>query len=317
MKNNKFDTEIFIEKSKLIHGDRYDYSKTEYINKRSKVKIICKEHGEFEQTAYCHYYFKQGCPDCKINKQLTTEEFVENSKKIYGDKYDYSLVEYKNAYTKVDIICKEHNIVFSMRPSDHKKCGCSLCSLGYIKNNNITEDEFIEKAKLIHGDKYDYSKTKYKNSRSKVIITCKIHDDFNQKAESHLRGRGCPNCKKSNGENKVELYLKNNNIIYQKQKTFEGCKNILVLPFDFYLTNNNICIEYDGAQHFEPIKHFGGIETYENRKKLDEIKNEYCKNNNIHLIRISYKENIIEKLNYELTNFLNNSDLTLLTTLTS
>ena len=141
---NKFNTEIFIEKSRIIHCDKYDYSLVNYINKKEKVKIICKKHGMFEQTAYCHYYFKQGCPKCKVNKQLTTEEFIENSKKIYGDKYDYSLVLYKNAYTKVDIICKEHG-KFSIRPSDHKKHECSLCSLGYIKNNNISEEEYIEK----------------------------------------------------------------------------------------------------------------------------------------------------------------------------
>ena len=313
MKNEAFNTEIFIEKSKLVHGDKYDYSLTNYINKRSKVKIICDKHGVFEQTAYCHYYFKQGCPECKVNKQLTTEEFIKKSKNIHGDKYDYSLVEYKNAYTKVDIICREHGI-FSMRASDHinyHKSGCSVCALGYKKNNNISEEEFIEKAKNRHGDKYDYSKTKYTNSRSKVIITCKKHGDFSQKAESHIRvnGRGCPNCQTSNGENIVEEYLNKFNFVYEKQKCFDECKNILCLPFDFYLSDNNICVEYDGLQHFEPVERFGGIKNYNLRKKLDKIKNEYCKNNNIHLIRISYKEDVVEKLDYELTNFLKSSDL--------
>jgi very-short-patch-repair endonuclease len=308
MKNEKITTEEFIKRSKLVHGDRYDYSITNYINKRSKVKIICKKHGIFEQTAYCHYYFKQGCSECKVNKQLTTEEFIKRSKLVHGDRYDYSLVNYKNAYTKVDIICKKHGI-FSIRPSDHKKCGCSLCSLGYNKNNNISEEEYIKKAKIIHKNRYNYSKTKYSNSRSKVTIICKIHGDFIQKAESHLRGRGCPNCKKSNGENKIEYYLKNANLNYDKQKSFENCKNILNLLFDFYLPDYNICIEYDGIQHFIPIKYFGGIDNYNLRVKLDKIKNEYCKNNNIRLIRISYKENIEDKLNYELTNFLNSSAL--------
>jgi hypothetical protein len=273
----KFNNKIFIEKSKLVHGDKYDYSFVNYINKKSKVKIICKKHGEFEQIPYCHYYFKQGCPKCKINKQLNTEDFIERSKQIHGDKYDYSLVQYKNAYTKVDIICREHGI-FKMLPNDHKKSGCSLCNLGYVKNNNINEIEYMEKCRIIHGDKYDYSKTKYINSRSKVIITCKIHGDFYQKAESHLRGRGCPNCKNSVGENKIELYLKNKNILYEKQMIFQNCKNISFLPFDFYLTKYNICIEFDGIQHFVPVKYFGGVDNYKIRKKLDKIKNEYCKN---------------------------------------
>jgi len=309
MKNEKLTTEEFIKRSKLVHGNKYDYSITNYINKRSKVKIICKKHGIFEQTAYYHYYFKQGCPECKVNKQLTTEEFIERSKLVHGDKYDYSLSNYKNAHTKVKIICKEHGI-FNVRPMDHMNgIKCSMCSLGFIKNNNITTEGFIERAKLKHGDRYDYSKTKYINSMSKVIITCREHGDFLQKAESHTRGRGCPNCKKSVGENKIELFFNKNNVLFEKQKMFEDCKNILSLPFDFYLPNYNICIEYDGIQHYQPVKHFGGIENFNLRKKLDEIKNEYCKNNNIRLIRISYKENVENKLNYELTNLLNNSAL--------
>lgn len=310
MRNKKFTNEEFIKKSKLVHGDRYDYSITNYINKRSKVKIICKEHGVFEQISYCHYYFKQGCPKCKVNKQLTTEEFIEKAKNIHKDKYDYSLVKYINSYTKVDIICNIHGI-FKIRPSDHikKKSGCSICNLGYLKNNNITEEEYILKAKNIHGDKYDYSKTKYKNSRNKIVITCKIHGDFIQKAESHLRGRGCPNCIKSSGESKTELFFIKNNYIYEKQKIFENCKNILPLPFDFYLPKYNICIEYDGIQHFEPVEYFGGNDSFNDTKKRDNIKNEYCEKNNIRLIRIKYNDNVEEKLNQELTNFLNNSTL--------
>jgi hypothetical protein len=274
------------------------------------VKIICKIHGIFEQTAYCHYYFKQGCPECKVNKQLTTNEFIKKSKLIHGDKYDYSLVNYKNMYTKVDLICKMHGI-FKSIPKEHiyKKCGCSLCNLGYLKNNNISNVDFIEKAKLIHGDKYDYSKTEYKNSRSKVIITCKKHGNFTQKPESHLRGRGCPNCKQSHGEQEIEKYLITTNILFEKQYIFNNCKNILVLHFDFYIPKYNCCIEYDGIQHFKPIKYFGGIISFKETVTHDKIKNEYCKNNNIHLIRISYKENVNDKLNYELTKFLNNSVL--------
>jgi len=305
----KFNTEIFIEKSKLIHGDKYDYSLTIYKNNKSKVKIRCPIHGIFEQTAYCHYYFKQGCPECKPNKQYTTDEFVQKCKKIHGDKYNYSLVSYKNAYTKVDIICEKHGI-FSVRPSDHLNgVSCSLCSLGFIKNNKISTEEFIIKANKVHNNMYNYSKTIYKNSRSKLIITCKEHGDFLQKAESHLRGRGCPNCIKSTGENKIESYLTNNNILLEKQKKFESCKNVLNLSFDFYLPDYNICIEYDGIQHFEPVKYFGGLKELINRQKLDKIKNEYCQNNNIHLIRINYKENIEEKLDQELINFLNSSAL--------
>jgi len=305
-KNNQtFTTDEFIQKSKMIHGDKYDYSQSVYVNKRSKIKIICPIHGLFEQTAYCHYYFKQGCPNCKKNKQLTTDEFIQKSKMIHGDKYDYSLVEYINAHTKVKILCYKHGM-FEMRPSDHYKSGCSLCNLGYIKNNNISVLDFIEKSKFVHGDKYDYSKTKYVNSRSKVDIICKKHGIFNQKAESHIRGRGCPKCIQSHGEQQIEIYLNNNNYIFKHQKKFKDCIYKNYLFFDFYLPEYNCCIEYDGKQHFEAISYFGGIKAFEENLIRDKIKNEYCKNNNIHLIRISYKEDIITILNQELTKFLNN-----------
>jgi len=307
----KFTTEDFVIKSKDAHGDKYDYSLVNYINKRSKVNIICPIHGEFEQIAYYHYYFKQGCQKCKVNKQLTTEEFIERAKLIHEDKYDYSLVNYINAYTKVDIICKKHGI-FSIRPADHinnKKINCSMCSLGYKKNNKITTEEFIKHANDVHHYKYNYSKTNYKNSKCKITIICEKHGEFEQNASSHISGKGCPNCNTSLGENKIENYLKNNNIAIEKQKKFELCKNINYLPFDFYLTDFNICIEYDGIQHFEVIEYFGGENSLKENKIRDNIKNEYCKNNNIHLIRISYKEKIEEKLNHELANFLNNSDL--------
>jgi len=301
----KFDTKIFIEKSQIAHGSRYDYSKTKYVNKKSKVIITCKIHGDFEQVAYCHYYFKQGCPKCKKNKKLTTKEFIEKSQIIHNYRYDYPKTKYVNSYTKVEVFCKIHGD-FQVRPADHihKKCGCSLCNLGYKKNNKITNEEFINKSQIIHDYRYDYSKTKYTNSRSKVIITCLSHGDFEQKAESHTRGRGCPNCKKSKGEIAVEKILKNQNISYEKQKVFKDCKNILTLPFDFYLPKYNVCIEFDGIQHFEPVKRFGGINSFEKCVKLDQIKNKYCEDNNIKLFRISYKDNINEKMN-QITNLLN------------
>ena len=101
---------------------------------------------------------------------------------------------------------------------------------------------------------------------------------------------------KSVNEYRLLNFLNENNIVYQYQKKFDGCKHKTSLPFDFFILDKNMCIEYDGIQHYEPVKLFGGIKNYEYRKKLDEIKNEYCKNNNIHLIRISYKEDIITKL---------------------
>ena len=197
-------TDKFIEKAKKIHGDKYDYSKVNYINSRTKICIVCPEHGEFWQTPENHTAKKhpQGCPICsKINsskkRKLTTEQFIEKARKIHGNKYDYSKVKYINNHTEVCIICPEHG-EFWQTPQGHLSGrGCNLCRYKAISkklsNNN---DDFIERARKVHGDKYDYSKVNYVNNRTKVCIICPEHGEFWQTPDSHLSGSGCKICKK-------------------------------------------------------------------------------------------------------------------------
>ena len=135
--------------------------------------------------------------------------------------------------------------------------------------------------------------------RKNMIMTCKIHGDFTQRPDNHLRGDGCPLCNNSIGENLIEIFLKNNNINYIREKRFNDCINKEKLPFDFYLEDLNTCIEFDGLQHFKSIEFFGGDKAFEIRKQNDKIKNEYCLKSNIRLIRISYKE--IKNINNILT----------------
>lgn len=186
----------FIKKAMEVHGDKYDYSKVEYINAYTKICIICPIHGEFWQIAKNHQNGAH-CPKCSrissSNKnRKTTEEFIKKAKKVHNCKYDYSKVDYKKSSTKVCIICPEHG-EFWQTPSSHLKgCKCPECS-GKKKK---TTEEFIAKANEKHNYKYDYSKTVYENKRSKVIIRCPIHGDFIQCANNHLRGQGCPECGK-------------------------------------------------------------------------------------------------------------------------
>ena len=121
-------------------------------------------------------------------------------------------------------------------------------------------------------------------------IICPIHGVFEQTPNSHLRGSGCPICKTSKGELEIQRILYNKNIKYITQYTFDNCKNKRKLPFDFYLPDYNMCIEFDGKQHYETIKYWGGEETLIKTKNNDKIKTNYCKNNNIKLIRIKYNE---------------------------
>jgi hypothetical protein len=346
----------FITKANMVHNNKYDYSLTQYVNNKTKVKIICPEHGEFEARPDNHLNNKTGCPKCANNILYTIKDFIEKAKIIHNNKYDYSKVNYITAHKKIIIICPVHG-EFEQEPTSHLLgIGCSKCSGKY----NYTNEEYIIKVKEIHNNKYDYSLTQYNNCKEKIKIICPIHGEFEQNAGSHingkgcqkcyhelrtydtekfikisenkhgkvydyslvnyehsrkkiriicpkhgffeqiacahLRGVGCPACKSSKGEQKIRLYLEKNNIKFTQQYCFDNCKNENKLRFDFYLPKYNMCIEYDGLQHFKPIEYFGGEKNLKIIKRHDNIKNNFCLNNNVKLIRIKYNENILKSL---------------------
>lgn len=226
-------------------------------------------------------------------RKITQDEFINKCKNKHSDRYDYSLTKYKGMNNKVNIICKIHG-VFEQKARDHiNGCNCRYCVNNNIKSTNSI---FIDKCKNTHGDKYDYSLSVYLNQSTKVKIICKKHGCFEQRPNSHLRNQGCPYCNESKGENNICNILESKNIKYIRQYKFNDCMNILPLPFDFYLPDYKTCIEFDGIQHFKPIDFWGGKQNLNYIKNNDNIKNEYCKNNNIKLIRIKYNHKNIEKL---------------------
>lgn len=221
---------------------------------------------------------------------------------LHGDKYDYSLINYINTITPIKIICNIHGEFFQ-KPAVHLRGhGCPKC--GFIKNKEtirLTTKKFIKKAEIIHNHKYIYDKTIFTNSKSKLIITCPTHGDFIQNANGHLNGKGCKICRESRGENKIRLFLEKKNILHYYQHHFKNCignsKRKTPLFFDFYLPDQNLCIEYDGIHHFKPIMNFGYIDGFKKCIENDNIKNEYCKQEGIKLIRIKYDQyDEIEKI---------------------
>jgi very-short-patch-repair endonuclease len=278
-----------------VHNNKYDYSLMNYTKTDNKIIIICPIHGEFLQTPH-HHLTGVGCQKCGNVYKKTTEEFIQESKNIHGENYDYSLSVYKNNRTKVKVICSKHGI-FEVRPNDHlnKESGCNECNKGQF-------EDFLVRAKKTHGYRYDYSQVNYKgNHNHKINIICKIHGVFKQTPINHMNGCGCPTCKLSKGELQIKNYLDENKIKYVRQKKFKDCKDKRKLPFDFYLPNHNICIEFDGEQHFKPINYYGGITNFDEIKRRDIIKNSYCENKNITLIRLD-KSNVSEIDKILLTN---------------
>lgn len=182
-------TDEFIFKAKNIHGEKYDYSKTYYIDRRSVVDIICYKHGLFQQNAGNHLA-GQNCPICEGRGKGNNKRFVDNAVLVHGNKYDYSNVNYINSHSKITISCPIHG-EFEQSPTRHLYGdGCPKCNGGV----SITQEEFIIKAKNVHGDKYDYSLVNYINSIKKIKIICNKHGVFEQKPNGHLNGQGCGKC---------------------------------------------------------------------------------------------------------------------------
>ena len=206
--STRSNTQEFVTKAKEVHGDKYDYSKVEYVNSNTPVCIVCPIHGEFWQTPSKHLS-GQGCVKCtNPNAGMTTEEFIAKAKEVHGNKYDYSKVKFEGIKKPVCIIChekdefgREHGEFWQVAENHLKGSGCHKCS----GKHRMTTEEFIETAKLVHGDKYDYSKTVFTGSDNKVCIICPEHGEFWQIAYHHLNGIGCPNCHGLRKEYKFNL----------------------------------------------------------------------------------------------------------------
>lgn len=301
----KISLEDILQKCKNIHNDKYDYSLfTNYENKNQKVDIICKIHGVFNQTIGNHLYHKTGCPKCGLVIRKKLDNPIDKFIEIHGNKYDYSNVRYESIKKKVEIICKLHGL-FLQTPHTHLKgSGCYKCGISKMSDSlKKPIDIFINKCEKIHEYKYDYSEVFYEKLTDKIKIICKTHGPFYQRAFSHQQGYGCDKCNKSKGEIKIENFLINNKIYFEYNKHFDTCRNKNTLPFDFFIPSLNICIEYDGIQHYESIKYFGGDSKLRYQKKLDNVKNNWCKENKISLLRINYKdfsniENILSNMLY-------------------
>lgn len=199
----------FIIKSQQKHQFIYDYSLVKYINSNTKVKIICKIHGVFEQLPYNHMN-GQGCAKCSFikngkNHKLTHDQFVKKGNKIHNFKYEY-VEEYKGTETLIQIKCPDHGI-FMQSPHSHLSGrGCSGCVNDMLSNKYRKNlDSLILQYKDIHQDKYDYSQVSYLNNKIKIKIICYQHGEFWQKPIHHLQGHGCPQC--SNGSNVSKLEI--------------------------------------------------------------------------------------------------------------
>lgn len=272
----------WIERCNIKHNNKYDYSKSFFNYTSDEVIIICPEHGEFKNKAL--YHLKSGCPRCSKNKKFHIDDIkslLDKNDTFYINPFD----TYIGNRQKIEVVCKLKNHI-SKKSISHilSNVGCSHCS----KKHKYNKDEFINICNDIHNNKYDYSLSEYIDIKTKIDIICPIHGSFTQIPHSHKNGAGCKKCNKSIGENIISEILDNKNIEYVEQKTFEKLIYKSKLYIDFYLPNYQLCIEFDGIQHKKAYDFFGGESALKERIKRDDIKNNFCKENNIKLLRISH-----------------------------
>ena len=287
-KSPKYDTEMWKIRAREKQGDKYDYSKVNYIDSQTKVCIIChkkdefgNEHGEFWQEPASHL-MGCGCPKCANTYPYTSEEFAEKAGLIHNHKYIYTKANYIDNKTNVCIICPVHGEFWQTPGSHLSGRGCSKCAGNVLK----TREEFIDEANRVHHFFFIYDKVNYINTNTKVIITCPIHGDFEQLPSAHLKGQGCPECyaeHKNLSETKLkrELEIRNINFEYQKRFDWLGLQSL-----DFYFPVYNAAIEYQGRQHFS-------TESYFREFKRDEILNldlrklKLCNENGVKLYHLT------------------------------
>ena len=258
---------------KETHGDKYDYSLMNYINTNTKVKIICKKHGIFEQCPLNH---KKGarCPICIMEYQknnpnglLTQEEVIKQFKETHGDRYDYSLVQYVRNKDKVKIICKIHGSFFQ-KPSLHKGgSNCPSCAkIKISEKKRFSKEQTINQFRKIHKDQYDYSQMDYVTTMGKVQIICPEHGSFFQTPFNHKSGQGCPHCNNNRKEEFLTNLFKDYNIPY----IYNNREIIKPLEIDFLISDFKFGIEHNGLFFHSFGKN--SWDALDNYKKLNKNK---------------------------------------------
>lgn len=282
------DLETIKQKIKEIHGERYDYDFSNYKGGKSTLKIKCEKHGWFDQTVSYHLR-GSGCPKCAIEKNTELkrhkqEDILKRIDKIYDGQYEIKNFEYKRIGQYVDVLCKKHNHNFRTTVGNllHGH-GCPMCGLEkYSEKRSFTFDDFLQRAKEMHGDKFEYDKDSYTNFQSPVGIYCKEHKRwFSQIARNHANGQiACPSCysTKSRGEEQLFQFVKQicPDAIQSDRKLLKGtrCDG---KEIDIYVPNKTLAIEYDGLYWHSEAK----IKDDTHR-----IKTECCAEKGVQLIHI-------------------------------
>ncbi len=299
-------TEEFIRRAKKAHKNKYCYNNSVYKGWDYKVVIECPVHGFFEQRAGDHLKGR-GCQKCAQRsvgevERMPLDRFIEHSSKIHKNKYDYCKMIYNNR-TKIIIICPKHGDFF-VTPENHLKgYGCQKCQKQIIYDKYRIK--FLQKVIKIHSNFYDYSEVKVIGHKKKVKIICTKHGPFLQLMDCHLRGNGCPRCILKE-ETKLEVIVRDlfKDWKIERHKKFFSKEHKRYRYFDLFVNKEEkkFIIEYDGKQHFKPVRFSSKMtqdeadRKFEKQKITDKLDKFFCERRGIKLYKISYKENMTESV---------------------
>ena len=282
---------------------QYTFKDEDYKGWNRTMEFYCTIHNEYFTAAPINL-FKEGscrCPFCTLKKKpgkpMSLEDFIKKAKEVHGNKYDYSLIkeeDWNGINSYIDIRCPEHDEVFNVAARRHLN-GKGKCPECWIEEHGkiyeISPEEIERRGREKHGDKYDYSLiTEPHRIHDIVNIICPNHGPFETTLSDHFSWKGCPECsdRESIGEKLTKDVLDSYNISFDDEVYLEGCDYKGHLFFDVYIEKHNICIEYQGAQHYRPIERFGGEKEFQEIQARDQTKRDYCKENNIVEIEIPY-----------------------------
>lgn len=267
-----------------------------YIDNRTPILHKCKIDGHIWPARPYGILSGKGCPMCAGNVKKTHKQYVKDLMLVNLN--IEPIEEYINTDTPILHQCKICNHVWSIKPnhtlSGH---GCPMCEFKKNADNKRKSHEDYVK-ELINVNQTIEVLGEYINYMTPILHKCKkCNHEWDVDPAHTIRGQGCPMCNESRGERCISQWLDNCNIKHIPQYRFENCRDKYSLPFDFYLPQHNLCIEYNGRQHYEPIDFFGGEDAFKIRQRHDQIKKNYCRNNGVGLLCISYQQDIEEELN--------------------
>lgn len=296
-----------------LYNGKYVYPDLEshYKTTADFINAVCPIHGIFSVRASEHLHLNRACPDCAtpivtdpVTKERrtkrrkvvwTTESLVTEFTKIHNGYYTYPNTIYAGMKCDLEIECPRHGSFWQKAEYHLQGNGCEMCANERIRKFHASPihydyDLFVEASRFANPREYIYPVDGFDPNDAYVTVICKEHGPFRTRKNSHTQGHGCPSCKSSANEIVIGKYLDSQGISYETQKRFDGCRNINLLPFDFYLPDHGILIEYHGKQHYQPIEYFGGNEGFALRCYRDAVKEKYARDRGYYLIVIPYTE---------------------------